>query len=135
MSHRTSPWRTFKPLVLSAALVCATALRADPVISEFLAANTKTLADNDGNFSDWIEIFNPDATPVSLAGWYLTDSATNKTKWQFPAVTLPAGGYLIVWASNQNRRDPTKPLHTNFTLDADGSYLALNKPDGTIVVT
>ena len=135
MSHQTSPWRTFNPLILSGALVCATALRADPVISEFLAANTKTLADNDGNFSDWIEIFNPDAAPVSLAGWYLTDSATNKTKWQFPAVTLPAGGYLIVWASNQNRRDPTKPLHTNFTLDADGSYLALNKPDGTIVVT
>ncbi|MSU49786.1 MAG: hypothetical protein EXS37_11990 [Opitutus sp.] len=127
--------RALLPLVLTAVLALASGLRADPVISEFLAANAKTLADNDGKFSDWIEVFNPDAAPVNLAGWYLTDSATTKTKWQFPSVTVAVGGYLIVWASNENRRDPTKPLHTNFTLDADGSYLALIKPDGTTIGT
>ena len=110
-------------------------LRADPVISEFMAANTRTLADNDGKFSDWIELHNPDATPVSLAGWFLTDNAMVKNKWQFPAVTLSAGGYLIVWASSENRKDPAQPLHTNFGLDADGDYLALVKPDGTTIAT
>ena len=116
-------------------LVSAIALRADPVISEFMAANTRTIADDDGKFSDWIEVHNPDPTPVNLAGWFLTDNVTVKNKWQFPAVTLSAGGYLIVWASNENRRDPAKALHTNFTLDADGEYLALVKPDTTTIAT
>ena len=113
----------------------AAALHADPIISEFLAANTKVLADDQGNFSDWIEVYNPDSSPVNLAGWYLTNSASSKTKWQFPAVTLNPGAYLIVFASDENRRDPAKPLHTNFTLDADGGYLALIKPDGTTVAS
>lgn len=110
-------------------------LRADPVISEFLAANTRVLADDDGKFSDWIEIHNPDATAANLAGWYLTDDVKELKKWQFPAVTIPAGGYLLVWASGENRRDPVKPLHTNFSLDNKGEYLALVKPDGVTVGT
>lgn len=109
------------------------ALRAAPIISEFMASNTTTLADDDGAFSDWIEIHNPDAAPLSLAGWYLTDSATNKTKWQFPAVTLPAGGYLVVFASGKDRRNPSAILHTNFSLSARGEYLGLVRPDGETV--
>jgi len=133
MCHTKLPPWALLPLAL--ALGFPSAMRADPIITEFLAANTKTNADNDGAFSDWIELFNPDATPANLAGWYLTDNAALKTKWQFPAVTLPAGGYLIVWASNENRRDPAKPLHTNFALSAEGGYLALIKPDGTTAAT
>ncbi len=122
-------------LALALAFGWCRGLRAEPAITEFLAANSTILADNDGVFSDWIELHNPDVSPVSLAGWYLTDSAATKTKWQFPDVTLPPGGYLIVWASNENRRDPTKPLHTNFVLNASGDYLALVKPDGVTVAT
>jgi len=110
-------------------------LRADPVISEFLAANSNVRADSDGQFSDWIELYNPDAGPVDLAGWFLTDDAKALTKWQFPAVTLPAGGYLVVYASDKNRRDPTKELHTNFSLETNGEYLALVRPDGKTVAS
>lgn len=98
-----------------------------------MAANASVLADDDGAFSDWIELHNPDALPVDLAGWYLTDSANNKTKWQLPAVTLSPGGYLVVFASNKDRRDPTRPLHTSFALAAGGEYLGLIKPDGVTV--
>lgn len=108
-------------------------LRAEPVISEVMAANATTLADDDGAYSDWLELHNPDAAAVDLTGWYLTDTASNKRKWRFPAVTLPAGGYLVVFASNKNRRDPAVPLHTNFALSADGEYLALVQPDGATV--
>lgn len=123
--------------LFAVALLCALSLplRADPIITEILAANTKVLADNDGKFSDWIEIHNPDATAANLNGWFLTDEAINKKKWQFPAVTVPAGGYLIVRASNEDRRDPAKPLHTNFVLNQSGDYLALVKPDGLTVTT
>jgi hypothetical protein len=127
--------RTNRILLSLIALAGGAALWADPLINEFMASNSSTLADEDGAFSDWIELYNPDATAVSLAGWYLTDNATNKTKWQFPAVTLPAGGYLVVFASGKNRRDPAARLHTNFSLDADGEYLALVRPDGVTVVS
>ncbi len=104
--------------------------RAEPIITEFMASNSTTLADEDGAYSDWIEIYNPDATPATLTGWFLTDTAKNKTKWTFPALTIPAHGFIVVFADSKDRRDPTRPLHTNFALDAGGEYLALLRPDG-----
>ena len=130
---------TIKPTYIFLAFVLALArcvsLRADPIISEFMASNSTELADEDGAFSDWIELHNPDKAAVNLNGWYLTDSAAIKTKWQFPAVTIPAGGYLVVFASDKNRRDPAARLHTNFALDAGGEYLALIKANGTSVAS
>ncbi len=109
------------------------ALSAAPVITEFMASNESTLADEEGDFSDWVEIHNPDAAPLNLDGWYLTDSASNKTKWQFPAVSIPADGYLVVFASSKNRRDPANPLHASWSLSAGGEYLGLIQPDGATV--
>src|SRR3954471_11122698 len=106
-----------------------------PILTEFMAANDSGLADEDGEFSDWIEIYNPDNSPISLAGYHLTDNATNLSKWTFPAATLDPGGYLVVFASGKNRLDPAKQLHTNFQLDADGDYLALVAPDGVTTLT
>ena len=100
-------------------------------ISEFMAANSSTLADEDGAFEDWIEIHNTSPTNASLAGWHLTDAAGNLTKWTFPATNLPPGGYLVVFASNKDRRTPGGRLHTNFKLSADGEFLALVDPTGT----
>jgi hypothetical protein len=130
-SFQSAVLRLLLTLVLAAAL--SSAVRAEPVLSEFMAANSATLADEDGAFSDWIELHNPDALPVNLEGWSLTDSAANPTKWRFPAVSLPAGGYLVVFASNKDRRAAAGSLHTNFALSAGGEYLALVKPDGTRV--
>ena len=86
----------------------------EPFISEFLADNKASLADEDGEFSDWVEVHNPSVNPVSLNGWTLTDNRGNLTKWQFPDVTIPANGYRVVFASNKNRTNPAGTLHTNF---------------------
>ncbi len=114
-------------------LLAAAPVMAGPVISEIMSSNKSTVADEDGAFSDWIEIHNPDAVPVSLDQWCLTDSASNLQKWRFPNVTLAPGEFRIVWASNKNRRNPAAPLHTNFALAAEGEYLALVRPDGTTI--
>ena len=130
MKHSDAPFRLLLPsLVLC--LMATVHVHANVLLTEIMAANSATLADEDGAFSDWIEIHNPEATPIDLAGWMLTDSSGKKNKWQFPSVTLPPGGYLVVFASNKDRRDPAAPLHTDFALSADGEYLALIKPDGT----
>src|SRR5690606_6379376 len=100
------------------------------VISEFLASNGEVLADDDGDFSDWIEIHNPGATQVYLQEWSLTDDAENLRKWEFPFVNVPANGYVVVFASGKNRNTPE--LHANFSIGADGEYLALVRPDGTV---
>ena len=67
-----------------------------PVISEVMAENVTTVPDENGDFSDCIEIHNPAATAVSLDGWYLTDSPTNLTKLKFPSVTLQPGEFLVM---------------------------------------
>jgi hypothetical protein len=88
------------------------------------------LLDEDGEASDWIEIFNSGTNTVNMSGWFLTDSAGNLTKWQFPSRSVVPGGFLIVFASGKNRADPSGPLQANFSLNADGEYLALAHPDG-----
>ena len=103
---------------------------ADPVISEFMASNLNSIVDENGDHSDWIEIRNTDALPVTLTGWSITDTAANLQKWVFPAVTIPAKGQIVVFASGKDRRVVGQNLHTNFSLAAGGEYLALVKPDG-----
>jgi len=104
-----------------------------PVISEFMADNNSTLADEDGQFSDWIEIYNPTVAPINLSGYFLTDNKSEPTLWPFPSVSLPAGGHLLVFASGKNRVNPAATLHASFQLDKAGEYLALVGP-GPVVL-
>ncbi|MBW1802300.1 MAG: lamin tail domain-containing protein [Deltaproteobacteria bacterium] len=79
------------------------------VISEFMASNASQvpleeseLLDGNGDSSDWIEIYNPTDTTVNLDGWYLTNSSSNLTKWQFPnGPQVKPGEFLIVFASQK----------------------------------
>jgi hypothetical protein len=100
-------------------------------IAEVISNNVNGLTDEDGEHSDWIEIVNDTGLAASLAGWTLTDDRALPSKWTFPAVTIPPGGHLLVWASGKNRAVSGQPLHTNFRLDADGEYLALRDAGGT----
>jgi hypothetical protein len=108
------------------------------VISEFLASNQSALADEDGQFGDWIEIYNGTGAAIDLTGWGLTDNAAQPRKWTFPPRMLAHGEYLVVFADNQDGIKnsfyaPTSQLHTNFQLSADGEYLALVDPTGATV--
>ncbi len=106
-------------------------------ISEFVAANRRSLTDGDGNTPDWIELHNGGRQAVSLTGWSLTDQRRNPRRWSFPAgVMLPAGGYLVVFASGQPVEDYVDGkgyLHISFALDKEGEYLALVEPNGAVV--
>ncbi len=104
-------------------------LAASPVITEFLASNSTGLTDQDGDTSDWIEIYNPTASSIDLTGWHLTDDTTNLTKWTFPTTTLLSGQHLLLFASGKNRTTSGSELHTNFSLSANGEDLALTSPE------
>ncbi|MFP6875097.1 MAG: lamin tail domain-containing protein [Verrucomicrobiales bacterium] len=115
--------------VLSAAPACAQSV----FISEFMASNRDSLDDADGESSDWIELFNASDRPVDLDGWHLSDDPSNLTMWRFPGVTIGAGGFMVIFASDKNLRDPDGQLHTNFKLTSSGEYLALIRADGITV--
>lgn len=114
-------------------LILSSGLQAAPVVSEFLARNQSSLQDEDNDSSDWIEIHNPDTTPLDLSGYALTDDSAVPQKWTLPpGTTLAANDYLIVFASGKDRKN-TNPLHANFALAASGGYLALTDPNGLVV--
>ncbi len=101
---------------------------AHVVISEFVADNASGLTDEDGTFSDWIELFNPTAAPINLLGHFLTDDESDPTRWPLPSMALAPGAHLVVFASGKDRRNPAATLHTNFRLNKSGGYLALVGP-------
>jgi hypothetical protein len=118
--------------------VCPASSPGSPAITEFMAANASALPEGDGAFSDWIEITNTGGSALDLAGWHLSDSADDLTRWTFPSVVLAPGGRVVVFASG---RDPASPfdgagfLHTSFRLSAGGEFLALAGPDRETVAT
>ncbi|MGC3960959.1 MAG: chitobiase/beta-hexosaminidase C-terminal domain-containing protein [Verrucomicrobiota bacterium] len=97
----------------------------DVIINEFVAGNLNGLLDADGQAQDWIEIYNRGSNAVNLLGWSLTDDVKVPGKWVFPATNLAPGQFLVVFASEKNRRVAGAPLHTNFKLDLFGEYLGL----------
>ena len=116
------------------AFACLAPVAATPRISEFLAVNVEGITDEDGATSDWIEIHNPDGVAADLGGWSLTDDRGLLAKWTFPAgVSIPANGFLMVFASGKNRTVAGAELHTNFALDGNGEYLALVDPGNVVV--
>jgi len=125
-------FRLWPLLIVVLGSVFGVQLNAAVFINEFLAENDGGLHDSDGDSPGWIELYNGSATDVNLAGWRLTDQATDLSRWTFPATNLPAAGYLVVFTSGKNRAVPGQELHTNFQLDNAGQYLALVQPDGTI---
>ena len=107
----------------------------NPIISEFMASNSTVLPDEDGDFSDWIEISNPTNNPIDLGGYHLTDDGDDPEKWTFPRISLPANSSIIVFASGKDRTDAKSPLHTDFELNAKGEYLALISKDNKTILT
>lgn len=115
--------------------LCSPWVFSAPVITEFQADNSATLSDEDGDFNDWIEVFNPDGADFDLSGCYLTDDELLLTKWQFPAGTnLGASKFLVVFASDKDRTVAGSQLHTNFKITAGGEYLALVAADGMTIL-
>ena len=95
----------------------------DLVINEFLAANETILADEWGEYDDWLELYNSSSSSINLSGYYLSDDLALLDKWQFPGgVSIAANSYLLVWLDGD---DGQGPLHTNFSLGAAGEDIII----------
>ena len=100
---------------------------ADIIITEVMVKNHATLRDGDGDFPDWIELYNNSGRDLNLDGWSLSDR-DNRSGLVFPAFRLPADTYFVVYASGKDRPEE---LHTPFSLAAE-EVIYLKAPDGTL---
>jgi len=97
------------------------------VINEFLALNTSTYADPQGQFDDWMELYNNTDSQISLKGMYLTDDPLNTTKWKFPDITIKPYDYMLVWTDGDV--DDPLGIHTDFRLSVSGEFIGLYDSD------
>ena len=137
MGKKATKWF---PVLLAAVLLCAGCRKAPEsspaptlspeersrglgqvVISEFMEKNRAVLRDEDGDFSDWIELHNQSGEAVSLAGWTISDKES-KLGWPLPELMLEPGQRLLLFASGKDRQG--EQLHTDFALSGEeGVYL------------
>lgn len=102
------------------------------VINEYMASNGTVFADEDGDYEDWIELYNADSISVNLGNWSITDDPSRLRRWVFPNVILNPGDFLVFFASGKNRKEGPY-FHTNFSISASGEPLILSNPSGTII--
>jgi hypothetical protein len=102
----------------------------DLVINELLARNDTTKADQDGEYDDWIELYNNTDSPISLNNYFLSDNGEDIYKWQFPDISIEPFAYLIVWADEDGDQEG---LHANFKLSGSGEVLFLVNSDSQVV--
>ncbi len=123
-------------IILGLSLIFSLEANAQLFINEIMASNTTTLADDAGEFDDWIEIYNAGSQAINLAGYYFSDDLAEPLKWQIPLddptlTNIPAGGFLILWAD----KDPEQgPHHLDIKLSGAGEELILTHPDGSTMI-
>lgn len=119
--------------ILSLFIVLSVApLSAQISINEIMASNDATVSDNNGEFDDWVEIYNAGSTSINIGGWYVSDDPANLKKFQIPnnrssQTTISPGGYMILWFDDDTGQGP---LHINHKLSADGESVIITASNG-----
>ena len=124
--------KSFLNCVLVIGLMGLSAAFAQPelYINEFMADNDNVVADPQGDYDDWIEIYNPIDMDIDLEGFFLTDDLADPAQWAFPDTFIEAGGFILVWADDD---EGDAGLHTNFKLGASGEEIGLYSPSGETI--
>lgn len=97
------------------------------VFNELMASNSSAVADEYGEFDDWLEIYNPDSFPVFLGDKFLSDEAGNMDKWRLPPVQIPANGFILVWCDAQSFQGE---FHSDFKLGSGGEQVMMYEQTG-----
>jgi len=116
-------------IVISLILIVLSGYSQNLKINELVARNSSGMLDEAGEADDWIEIYNPGSTSVNLAGLYISDTNATSSFYRIPGsdaskTTVPAGGYLILWADASPAQGPN---HLNFKLGRNGEDVCLGQ--------
>jgi hypothetical protein len=129
-------WLSFAAALCIALPPLASPATPSLLINELIASNDSTLADAQGEYDDWLELFNSGEEAIDIGGLYITDDEADLTAWQLPAnapeeTTVPPGGYLLLWLDRQPEQGP---LHVDLKLSRDGEVVLLIDRDGTTLI-
>ncbi|GAB3647337.1 hypothetical protein GCM10028791_09150 [Echinicola sediminis] len=102
------------------------------VINEIMSSNENTHKDQEGEFNDWIELYNATDKPVNLEGYGLSDAKSELSKWTFPSLEIQGKGFLLVWASGKDIAIGGE-LHANFSLSSSGEEVVLTDANNVII--
>jgi hypothetical protein len=91
-------------------------------INELLPANYNGITDEDNEFSDWIELYNPHDAAINLSGYTISDNISLPAKWTFPSVEIQAKSHLLLFASGKNRTLPPLTYTTIINRGDDWQY-------------
>ena len=103
-------------------------------INEVMSSNGDVIQDEDGDYSDWIELYYEGDKPINLQGYFLSDNPNKLTKWQLPKAILKPGDHLLIWASGKNKLGENGEIHTNFSINSGGEPLYLVAPSGRAII-
>lgn len=120
-------------IFITLALFVTTGLYASAqiVINEVVSNNQSSLTDQDGEYSDWIELFNAGTSSVNINGYRISDNPDSLNKWTFPSTTIGSGQFLKVFCSGKNKFG--NQLHTNFTIASTGETIYLSDAGGSVI--
>ena len=96
-------------------------------INEVVSSNQASFLDEDGDATDWIELYNPTVASISLFNWGISDDIDNPFKWRFPNVSVDSEQYLMVMASNKDRVDIISQWETIIDWGDQWSYFVGNQ--------
>jgi len=119
-------------LILSFLLTSFYIFGQNLVINEFMSSNEATLQDKDGDYNDWIELYNTTNTTINLLGFSLSDDDADLEKWSFPDLDILPNSFILVFASDKNRLNIDE-LHTNFKITSGGESLFLSNESGVVI--
>lgn len=91
-------------------------------INEFMAGNDKTIADEYGEYDDWIEIYNAGNATINLSNIYLSDNPEKPGKWSLPSIDFKQNEFLLIWADGTPDQGE---YHADFKLSKDGEALGI----------
>lgn len=119
-------------VVITLFLIVLSGFSQNLKINELVARNSTGVVDEAGEDDDWIEIYNPGSTAFNLAGLYISDTNATASFYRIPGsdaskTTVPAGGYLILWADASPAQGPN---HLNFKLSSNGEEVYLGQLNG-----
>ena len=113
-------------------ITASTVASKEVLLSEVMSSNTNTIADENNEYDDWIEIYNPQASTIDLSDKYLTDKKDDLTKWQIPnGTTIASNQFLLFWCDEDQEQGDN---HTNFKISAAGEFLAIVDSDGLSII-
>ncbi|MBR0025619.1 MAG: lamin tail domain-containing protein, partial [Clostridia bacterium] len=70
------------------------------ILNEVMSSNKGSVIDPNGNYSDWLELYNTTDEDVDVSGCGLSDDMLGGVKWVIPSGTvIPANGHLVIYCS------------------------------------